>query len=218
MGFRRNKHPPCHPERLQRQCHASYVKRALRLELFAEASPEGLALEISKRLAAIAKATSRIHWRKRAAFARDLDLHFRMIQRLAESDPKAALTLLMDFLDLASSVFDFMTFAAVYSLYGFDEVMFHTGWFVESTLTGLMILLAIRTQRPFFLSRPGNLFLIAMVTIGITTVWIPFSPFAETLGFVVPSGKLLGIVFFITFLYLIGMEIVKRLFYRYLAT
>ena len=84
----------------------SYVKRALRLELFAEASPEGLALEISKRLAAIAKATSRIHWRKRAAFARDLDLHFRMIQRLAESDPNAALTLLMDFLDLAGSVFD----------------------------------------------------------------------------------------------------------------
>ncbi|WP_419317135.1 DUF6880 family protein [Caulobacter sp. ErkDOM-E] len=83
-----------------------YVKRALRLELVAEASPEGLALEISKRLAAIAKATSRIHWRKRAAFARDLDLHFRMIQRLAESDPKAALTLLMDFLDLAGSVFD----------------------------------------------------------------------------------------------------------------
>lgn len=84
----------------------AYVKRALRLELFAEASPEGLALEITKRLAAIAKATSRIHWRKRAAFARDLDLHLRMIQRLAEADPKSALTLLMDFLDLAGSVFD----------------------------------------------------------------------------------------------------------------
>lgn len=84
----------------------SYVKRALRLELFAEASPEGLALEISKRLAAIAKASSRIHWRKRAAFARDLDLHLRMILRLAETDAKTALTLLMDFLDLAGSVFD----------------------------------------------------------------------------------------------------------------
>lgn len=83
-----------------------YVKRALRLELFAEASPEGLVLEISKRLAAIAKATSRIHWRKRAAFARDLDLHLRMIQRLSENDPGSALTLLMDFLDLAGSVFD----------------------------------------------------------------------------------------------------------------
>lgn len=84
----------------------SYVKRALRLELFAEASSEGLALEISKRLAAIDKATSRIHWRKRATFARDLDLHLRMIQRLAQSDPKAGLALLMDFLDLAASIFD----------------------------------------------------------------------------------------------------------------
>lgn len=84
----------------------SYVKRALRLELFAEASPEGLAVEIAKRLTTIAKATSRIHWRKRAAFARDLDLHFRLILRLAEKDPKTGLALLLDFLDMAGSVFD----------------------------------------------------------------------------------------------------------------
>lgn len=36
----------------------SHVKRVLRLELFAEASAEGLALEISKRLATIGKSSS----------------------------------------------------------------------------------------------------------------------------------------------------------------
>jgi hypothetical protein len=65
-----------------------------------------LALEISKRFAAIAKATSRIHWRKRAAFARELDLHRAMIERLAASDPKAALGLMLELLDMATPVLD----------------------------------------------------------------------------------------------------------------
>jgi len=84
----------------------SHVKRVLRLELFAEASPEGLALEIGKRLATIGKSSSRIHWRKRAAFAKDLDLHRRMIERLAEHDATAALDLMLDLLDLATPVLD----------------------------------------------------------------------------------------------------------------
>lgn len=80
----------------------SHVKRVLRLELFAEASREGLALEISKRLATIGKSQARIHWRKRVAFARDLDLHRKMIERLAEEDATAALGLMLDLLDMAT--------------------------------------------------------------------------------------------------------------------
>ena len=126
----------------------------------------------------------------------------------------------------ASSLFDFMTFGAMYYLFremGTAESsetfakLFQTGWFVESTLTGLMILLVIRTQRPFFLSRPGRLFLFAEAAIALVTVLIPYSPFAAELGFVAPPAMLLIIALVITLLYGIGMEIVKRLFYRYLA-
>ena len=84
----------------------SHVKRVLRLELFAEAGGEGLALEVSKRLATIGKSSSRIHWRKRAAFAKDLDLHRRMIERLAQDDATAALDLMLDLLDLATPTLD----------------------------------------------------------------------------------------------------------------
>ena len=97
------------------------------------------------------------------------------------------------------------------------EKLFQTGWFVESTLTGLMILLVIRTQRPFFQSRPGRLFLLAEISVALVTVLLPYSPFAETLGFITPPVKLLAIVLVITLLYGIGMEVVKRLFYRFLA-
>jgi hypothetical protein len=84
----------------------SHVKRVLRLELFAEAGGEGLALEISKRLATIGNSQARIHWRKRAAFAKDLDLHRRMIERLAAEDATAALELMLDLLDLATPTLD----------------------------------------------------------------------------------------------------------------
>jgi hypothetical protein len=76
----------------------------------------------------------------------------------------------------------------------------------------------LRTQRSFFLSRPGNLFLIALSGIALLTMWIPFSPFSATLGFVEPPAKLPGAVLAITLLYGIGMEVVKRLFYRFLAS
>lgn len=84
----------------------SHVKRVLRLELFAESNAEGLALEISKRLATVGKSSSRINWRKRAAFAKDLDLHRGMIERLAADDANAALDLMLDLLDLATPTLD----------------------------------------------------------------------------------------------------------------
>ncbi|WP_184719628.1 DUF6880 family protein [Caulobacter sp.] len=84
----------------------SHVKRLLRLELFAESNTEGLALEIGKRLATVGKSSSRINWRKRAAFAKDLDLHRTMIERLAADDANAALDLMLDLLDMATPTLD----------------------------------------------------------------------------------------------------------------
>jgi Mg2+-importing ATPase len=119
---------------------------------------------------------------------------------------------------LTSSMFDFLTFGAMYVMYGAREEIFHTGWFVESTLTGLMIMLIIRTQRPFFLSRPGKLLSLASVLIAVVTLLLPYSPLAAPLEFVTPPPLLSPIVIGITLLYGVGMEIVKRLFYRYLAS
>ena len=44
---------------------------------------------------------------------------------------------------------------------------------------------------------------------------LPFSPLGPTFGFVVPPLGLIGIVLGITLLYGSGMEVIKRLFYRY---
>ncbi|MCA9193083.1 MAG: HAD-IC family P-type ATPase, partial [Planctomycetales bacterium] len=85
---------------------------------------------------------------------------------------------------LASSCFDFLTFGALYWFFSHlsstgdslaFEKLFQTGWFIESTLTGLVILLAIRTQRPLLYSQPGRLFLLAELSVAVCTLSIPFS-------------------------------------------
>ena len=148
------------------------------------------------------------------------------IQRPRRWDVGFIVRFMMSF-GFSSSMFDFMTFGAMfYLLRGMRtaesadvyEQLFHTGWFIESTLTGLMILAVVRTRRPFFLSRPGRLFLFAVISVALVTVWLPYSPFAAALGFVRPPAILLAITLVITLLYGIGMEVVKRIFYRHFAS
>jgi P-type Mg2+ transporter len=148
------------------------------------------------------------------------------IKRPRRWDVRFIVRFMMSF-GFSSSIFDFMTFAALYYVFGelrhtvsaeAFEQLFHTGWFIESTLTGLMILTVVRTQRPFFLSRPGKLFLFAVVSMALLTVLLPYSPFAAALGFVEPPLNLLAIMLGITLLYGVGMEAVKRMFYRYYSS
>jgi hypothetical protein len=44
---------------------------------------------------------------------------------------------------------------------------FRTGWFVESLPTELVIALIVRTQRPFFRSRPGALMGTVVIITGV---------------------------------------------------
>jgi len=77
------------------------LKRRLRLELAAEAGPDVLALEIDKRITALAAARTRVSWRKRAELIEDLNAHFRMIvERLSPEEPAEALAVLVRWFDL----------------------------------------------------------------------------------------------------------------------
>lgn len=114
---------------------------------------------------------------------------------------------------LHSSVFDYFTFYALYKLFKSEEV-FHTGWFIESICTELLILFVVRTHRSLLKSIPGKL-LIALSALGLLiTIALPFSPFATGLGFVVPPLKLLGIIAGILFFYVLTADIIKVLFFK----
>ena len=77
------------------------LKRRLRLELAAGISPDILALEIDKRLTALAAARTRVSWRRRGELLDDLNTHREMIvERLAPEVPGEALAVLIRWFDL----------------------------------------------------------------------------------------------------------------------
>jgi P-type Mg2+ transporter len=118
---------------------------------------------------------------------------------------------------LVSSVFDYLTFGALLYLLRATEREFQTGWFVESLMTELFIVLVIRTQRPFFRSRSGTLLLTATLVVAGTTIFLPYTPLGAPFGFVpLPAGFVL-LLLAVTGAYLLASELVKGWFFRRFA-
>lgn len=115
---------------------------------------------------------------------------------------------------LLSSVFDFLTFAALLGLFGLQAELFRTGWFVESLLTELVIAVVIRTRRPFYCSRPGRLLLISTAGTAVLALLLPYLPQAGWLGFVPLPGAGMAGILVITGLYVASVEMLKVSFYR----
>jgi Mg2+-importing ATPase len=114
---------------------------------------------------------------------------------------------------LLSSLFDLVTFAVLLWLFSASVELFRTGWFVESLLTELTVALVVRTQRPFFRSRPGRLLLSSTLAVGLLALAIPYLPGARLVGFVhLPPAVLLTLVL-ITGLYVAATELAKLHFY-----
>ena len=115
---------------------------------------------------------------------------------------------------LHSSIFDFLTFFALYKLFHADEDLFHTGWFIESISTELLILFVVRTHKSLIKSMPGKFLLILSAIALVITLLLPFMPFATMLGLVVPPLQLLLTMLGILILYVITADILKVIFFR----
>jgi hypothetical protein len=82
------------------------IKRRLKLELAANASPQEAEREIAKRLATIGRSRSYIEWHNAKAFAADLDQQRKaIVGQVAKASPVLGLGLMWRFLGLADSVF-----------------------------------------------------------------------------------------------------------------
>jgi len=115
---------------------------------------------------------------------------------------------------LLSSVFDYLTFAFLLLVLHTTQEQFRTAWFVESIVSAILIVLVIRTRRPFTKSKPGGYLLLATLVIITVTVFIPFSPVGTILGFQPLSIQLLGVLAVIVAAYVVCAEVAKRVFYR----
>jgi Mg2+-importing ATPase len=115
---------------------------------------------------------------------------------------------------IVSSVFDFITFGLLLLILHATQVQFRTGWFLESVVSASLIVLVIRSRKPFFRSRPGKYLLIATLSIVSITLILPFTPLAEIFGFrplPIPFLLLIGLIILF---YIITAEMVKKIFYK----
>jgi Mg2+-importing ATPase len=113
-----------------------------------------------------------------------------------------------------SSVFDYLTFGLLLLALHASQDQFRTAWFVESVMTELVIMLVIRTQKPFFRSRPGKYLLIGTLLVAAVTLVLPYAPLNKPLGFTPLPLPLLMTLLGITGLYVLASEAAKRAFYR----
>jgi Mg2+-importing ATPase len=113
-----------------------------------------------------------------------------------------------------SSLFDFLTFWLLLRLLRADQELFHTGWFVESLATQVLVIFVIRTRRAPWRSRPAIWLAFAALATVALAVLLPLSPLAPALGFVAPPPVFYAALAAMVALYLVAAELVKRAFYR----
>ncbi len=114
-----------------------------------------------------------------------------------------------------SSVFDYITFGVLIFILGAGADEFRTGWFLESVVSASIIVLVIRSRRPFFRSRPGKYLLRATLAVVGTAFILPFLSLQTIFGFrPLPLSFLLGMCLIVA-LYIASAEAAKRLFYKW---
>jgi P-type Mg2+ transporter len=113
-----------------------------------------------------------------------------------------------------SSVFDYLTFAALLFVFHASTDQFRTAWFVESVASASLILLVVRSRQPIFRSKPRGRLVFATLAVVAVTVAIPYLPVAGALGLTPLPAVYLGATAAIVAAYIGCGEVVKRFFYR----
>nr|BAL54323.1 Mg2+-importing ATPase [uncultured Aquificae bacterium] len=113
-----------------------------------------------------------------------------------------------------SSIFDYITFIFLLYVLRVNQETFRSAWFLEGLFTQILVLLLLRTQRIFIKSRPSPLLMLTVLTVGIVGLILPFTPLGSMLELRPLPTPLYAFVLWITLLYLISVEAVKKFFYR----
>ncbi len=116
-----------------------------------------------------------------------------------------------------SSVFDFLTFYIMLHVFHAHEQLFHTGWFIESMATQVLVIFIIRTRRNPFRSRPNFWLAVCSLAVVSAAVLFPFTPLGRDFGFVLPPISFYAILAGLVLFYLVAVEGIKQWFFRRFA-
>lgn len=121
----------------------------------------------------------------------------------------------MLFIGPMSSIFDFLTFFIMLTVFAAGESLFQTGWFIESLVTQTLVIFFIRTSKtPFYKSKPSKLLIVSSLAVVVFALIIPFTPLGELFGFEPPPLLFYIILVGLVSTYLLLVEIIKKWFYK----
>jgi Mg2+-importing ATPase len=112
-----------------------------------------------------------------------------------------------------SSLFDFLTFGLLLRVFHAGADLFHTGWFIESLTTQVLVIFLIRTWGSPFHKPPHPLLTIVSLGTVLLAVGLPFTPVGAWFGFVPPPPSLLFALAAMAGIYLVIVEYAKRWFH-----
>lgn len=115
---------------------------------------------------------------------------------------------------LISSIFDYATFGVLIFFLNASVIEFRTGWFVESIVSAALIVLVVRTLKPFYTSMPSKYLLGTVLLVIAITILLPFTPFAPYLGLTALPFIFYPVLGLIVALYVLFVEFAKRIFMK----
>jgi Mg2+-importing ATPase len=136
-----------------------------------------------------------------------------MIEKPRRWDIKFIRRFMMTF-GIASSIFDYITFGVLLFIVHATDVQFQTGWFIESVVSASIIVLVVRTRKPFYKSRPSKYLALTVFLIAILAAVIPYTPLSGLMGFAPMPPWILLVIAGIVALYILTVETIKKVFYR----
>ena len=87
-----------------------------------------------------------------------------------------------------STLFDVLTFGVLLLLFRATVTQFRTGWFIESLVTQILMIFAVRTRHNLFASRPHVAVTLLAIGCAALTLALPFLPMGVWFEFVAPTG------------------------------
>lgn len=114
-----------------------------------------------------------------------------------------------------SSFFDLLLIVTLFFVFKTSPEVFRSAWFLESALSEMVVTFSLRTQRPFYKSRPGGtLFWLSTFVVAILFVALYVPVFGQWFELVPLSGPLLAWCLVVVGLYFVACELFKLRFFK----
>jgi P-type Mg2+ transporter len=117
-----------------------------------------------------------------------------------------------------SSVFDLVTFGALWWIFGAatEPATFQTGWFIEGLLTQLLVVLVLRSRTlPWRGARPARVVVLAAAAAAAIGMLLPVTPLAATLRMAPPPIAYFLWLLAVMAAYGLAAQLLKRRYLRY---